>query len=199
MILEGIVSTVDSQGKANLAPMGPLTPDDDPAAWNSFILRPFKTSRTYANLHRRPEGVLHVTDGVLLFAQATVGGATAPVVPAAAVGGVRLVDCCRYYEFRIEEWDERQDRTALTATVVASGRVRDFFGFNRAKHAVLEAAILATRGFLISREELEAQLAPLRSAVERTAGPDEAEAFRLIEEHIRRYFAAQGSGGAAAD
>ena len=29
--------------------------------------------------------------------------------------------------------------------VVDEGRLRDFFGFNRAKHAVVEAAILATR------------------------------------------------------
>ena len=29
--------------------------------------------------------------------------------------------------------------------MVDQGRLRDFFGFNRAKHAVIEAAILATR------------------------------------------------------
>ena len=34
---------------------------------------------------------------------------------------------------------------AIVADVVDSGRLRDFFGFNRAKHAVIEAAILATR------------------------------------------------------
>ena len=65
--------------------------------------------------------------------------------PADVVAGRILLDACRYYEFRVVELDDREDRTTIVAETVAQGRLRDFFGFNRAKHAVVEAAILATR------------------------------------------------------
>ena len=40
-----------------------------------FVLRPFHTSTTYHNLKARGEGVLHVTDDVLLLAQTAIGAA----------------------------------------------------------------------------------------------------------------------------
>ena len=61
------------------------------------------------------------------------------------IAGQILTDACRYYEFRVVELDDREERTAIVVETVAQGRHRDFFGFNRAKHAVVEAAILATR------------------------------------------------------
>ena len=55
--------------------------------------------------------------------------------------------------------------------MVGEGRVRDFFGFNRAQHAVLEAAILATRVGLLPAGEIFAQLERLRPLVAKTGGP----------------------------
>ena len=72
------------------------------------------------------------------------------------------------------------------ARVVHSGRLRDFFGFNRAKHAVVEAAILATRIHLLPRDEILAEFARLKTPVEKTAGPQEIEAFALLERYVRQ-------------
>src|SRR5204862_219607 len=66
--------------EVNVAPMGPHLPDlstssafprRDPL--QRFVLKPFRTARTYQNLKAHGEGVLHVTDDVLLLAQAAVG------------------------------------------------------------------------------------------------------------------------------
>jgi hypothetical protein len=65
--------------------------------------------------------------------------------------------------------------------------LRDFFGFNRAKHAVLEAAILATRLHLLPLRDVESQLAALRVLVEKTAGPREREAFELIVRYVAEF------------
>ena len=70
MILEAIITTTNDDGSMNVSPMGPLI-DKDPT--NGFELRPFDTSRTFANLQKRPFGVLHVTDDVMLFALAAIG------------------------------------------------------------------------------------------------------------------------------
>ena len=69
MILEGIVTTLGPEGLLNVAPMGPQVDD----AMRRFVLRPYRTSTTYRNLKARGEGVLHVTDDVLLLARSAVG------------------------------------------------------------------------------------------------------------------------------
>jgi uncharacterized protein len=184
VILEGIVTTVGPDGALNIAPMGP---EVDPGAGpdlRRFVLRPFKGSTTYRNLAARGEGVLHVTDDVLLLARAAIGvpvEASTPTRPAETVVGRILVGACRYYEFRVVERDDREERTTLVAESVKAGRLRDFFGLNRAKHAVVEAAILATRTSLLPPREIFDDYRRLAPLVEKTGGPDEREAFRLLD------------------
>src|SRR4051794_39116147 len=153
MILEGIVTTVSPEGQLNIAPMGPRVD----TAMERFLFRPFPTSQTYRNLKAHGEGVLHVTDDVLLLAKAALGPIEPPpdLFPAARIRGFVLQDACRYYEFQVRSLDEREERVRIEVEVVHSGRLRDFFGFNRAKHAVVEAAILATRTAFLPLEEIE--------------------------------------------
>lgn len=184
MILEGIVTTVAPAGAVNIAPMGP----DVDAALERFLLRPFPTSQTYQNLMAHGEGVLHVTDDVLLLARAALGPMEPPPAlrPATHVQGFVLQDACRYYEFRVRSVDTREARVRIDCEVVAHGRLRDFFGFNRAKHAVVEAAILATRTAILPLAEIESDFKKLAVIVAKTGGPQEHEAFQLLQDHVRR-------------
>jgi uncharacterized protein len=68
--------------------------------------------------------------------------------------------------------------------VVDRGTIREFFGFNRAKHAVVEAAILATRTAFLPPEEIRGEFARLAVLVEKTGGPREHEAFEFLERFI---------------
>ena len=189
MILEGIVTTLDPADRVNVAPMGPIV---DPEM-ETLRLRPFKTSTTYQNLRARPYGVFHVTDDVLVLARAAIGALTEapPLFPAEKIPGRVLADACRWYEFEIVAVDDSQDRTELQARIVHCGRIRDFFGFNRAKHAVLEAAILATRVHMLARSDILAQFAALEIPVRKTAGPRELEAFELLRQYIAVHPAGQ--------
>jgi hypothetical protein len=187
MILEGIVTTVGPDERVNIAPMGPrVGPDFAAGTPRGFTLRPFRTARTYANLKAHGEGVLHVSDDVLLLARAALGpiDPPPPLFPAAVVRGWVLAGACRYYEFRVTACDERGERIEVEAEVVHAGRLRDFFGFNRAKHAVVEAAILATRTGLLPAEAIAAELRRLAVPVEKTGGPQEREAFALLERYV---------------
>jgi hypothetical protein len=183
MILEGLVTTLDADGSPHLAPMGPRVEGE----FRHFTLRPFPTSNTYRNLLRHPEGVLHVTDDALLLAQAAVGAVDVfpPVRPAERVRGVVLIDSCRHFEFRVQSVDDSTERVTIEVEVVHVGRTRDFFGFNRAKHAVVEAAILATRLHLLPLAEVAAEFAKLRVIVGKTGGPDEHAAMDLLEAKLR--------------
>src|SRR5688500_15661065 len=98
MILEGIVTTLNADGTANVSPMGPRVSPDG----RTFILRPFRTSTTYQNLKRQGCGVLHVTDDVELLARAAIGRVSPPQL--AAIEGFdvpRLADTCRWQAFRV--------------------------------------------------------------------------------------------------
>lgn len=182
MILEGIVTTLNRAGEVNVAPMGPIV--DESLTW--LRLRPFQTSTTYRNLVEHPFGVFHVVDDVLLLAKAAIGqlDEQPETFPATKVSGRVLSSACRWYEFEVESLDATHERTEIRARVVHVGRLRDFLGFNRAKHAVLEAAILATRLHLLPRDELDRQFAALRSPVEKTAGPQELAAFELLCNYV---------------
>ena len=79
MILEGIVTTLSADGLLNIAPMGPSVEADRGLEFSRFVLRPFRTSLTYRNLKEHGEGVLHVTDDVLLLAQTAIGATVDPM------------------------------------------------------------------------------------------------------------------------
>lgn len=189
MILEGIVTTLSSDGLLNIAPMGPTVDDEPGFEFARFVLRPFQTSTTYRNLREGGAGVLHVTDDVRLLAQTAIGATVDPhpeTRPAAAVPGRILVDACRYYEFRVQSIEDREDRAVIAVETVARGRFRDFFGFNRAKHAVIEAAVLATRIGLVPLEAVQEEFRRLRILVEKTGGPNEHAAFAILQEFLDR-------------
>ena len=182
MILEAIVTTINEDGSTNISPMGPTVAVD----LSQFILRPFDTSTTFANLKRTKSGVMHVTDDVLMFARSAIGDkpTEARTKKAEQVEGTVLLDACRYYEFQVTFIDQTGVRMNLNCQTVGNGRLRDFWGFNRAKHAVIEAAILATRLEFLPRGEIEDSMLRLQTIVDKTAGPQEIEAMKLISDYV---------------
>ncbi len=152
-----------------------------------FVLRPFQTSTTYRNLKETGEGVLHVTDDVLLLAKTAIGLEVSPRTRAArVVKGQILEEACRYHEFRVTDLDDREARVTIQAETVAEGRLRDYFGLNRAKHMVVEGAILATRVEILPIAEILADFQKFGPVVEKTGGEPEREAWALLEEYVRR-------------
>lgn len=178
MILEGVVTTRNGDRSINVVPMGPRIE----LPIKRLLLRPFQTSTTYRNLKRDRCGVFHVTDDVLLIARAALGrlDSMPPTFPAETIAGYVLSDCCRWYEFRVEQLDDSNERTEIEVTVVHEGQRRDFLGFNRAKHAVLEAAIVATRLHLVDPEVVRVEMKRLGVIVDKTAGPQERLAFDFV-------------------
>ena len=186
MILEGIVTTLQPDGTTNVAPMGPRVDDSTAPAIERFLLRPFPTSSTCGNLLRTRRGVLHVTDDVELLARAAVDrlDSPPPLTSLEGFGPLVLQNACRWYAFEVAEIDQSEERVKLDCRVVRHGWHRDFFGFNRAKHAVLEAAILATRVAILPPEQIRDELRRLSVIVEKTAGTAERRAFEFLHSYV---------------
>lgn len=191
MIVEGIVTTENADGSANIAPMGPRTGP----SLNRLLLRPFPTADTFQNLRRTGRGIFHITDDAELIARAAVGRLvpTPPLITAPHGAGWILADACRWLAFEVRSMDESGPRVEIDCEVVARGALRDFLGFNRAKHAVIEGAILATRLHLLSPDEIAAEFRRLTPLIEKTAGEAECRAWDFLRQFIDEHSAGRGS------
>lgn len=178
LIVECIVTTMSAAGDVNFAPMGVEWGDE------TLVVKPFLETTTYSNLHETGTGVVNITDDVYLLARAAISSPQYPGTPAVRVRGVVLEAACSWREFEVESVDDTPPRSRMIVRVVHRGVRREFIGFNRARHAVLEAAILATRTHLLPPEEIRAEYARLRVIVDKTAGPREHEAMAMLESFV---------------
>jgi uncharacterized protein len=190
LIVESIVTTVAVDGSVNVAPMG--------VEWGEerIVLKPFLETATYRNVMATGAAVVHLQDDVRVFARAAISNPSYATEPATAVRGVVLADCCSWRELEVTSLDSTPPRSRIDMRVAHRGVRREFIGFNRARHAVLEAAIHATRVHLLPRELVEAELERLQTIVDKTAGASEHEAMALLADFIRAYYAAGGVAGA---
>jgi len=179
MIIETILTTTDAQGGINCAPMG--------VEWGEeiIIIKPYQETTTFRNLVAVQAAVVNLTDNVLLFARSAISNPVFPTRPATVVAGVVLQDVCSWREVQVEAIDASQPRARVTTRVVQRGFEREFLGFNRARHAVLEAAILATRIRFLPPEQIVSEFERLQVIVDKTAGEREHEAMNLLAGYIQ--------------
>jgi hypothetical protein len=179
VIIETIVTTVAEDGTVNTAPMGVEWGDE------VIVLKPFLETTTYRNVVATGAAVVNLIDDVRVFARASIANPEYPTVPAVAVRGVVLADCCSWREVAVRTIDSTPPRSRIDTAVMHHGIRREFIGFNRARHAVLEAAIYVTRLHLLPRAFIESELARLQVIVDKTAGAAEVEAMALLAAHVR--------------
>jgi hypothetical protein len=179
VIIETIVTTRDAGGAINFAPMG--------VEWGeeSIVLKPFLETTTFRNLSATRVAVVNLTDDAMLFAQGAISSPQFPSLPAKVVPGVVLEAACSWRELEVITIDATPPRSRIETRVVHRGVRREFIGFNRARNAVLEAAILATRTHLLPAEEIRREYARLQIVVDKTAGPREREAMELLTRYVQ--------------
>jgi uncharacterized protein len=179
MIIESILTSMAADGTINFAPMG--------VEWDetTIVLKPFLETTTFRNVRETRVAVVNITDDVMLFAQAAVSSPQFPWIPATVVRGAVLEAACSWRELEVATLDDTPPRSRIEARVVHRGFRREFIGFNRARLAVLEAAILATRTHLLPAEEIRADYARLQVIVDKTAGPREQAAMAMLTEYVR--------------
>jgi len=186
MILESIVTTHDDLGVVNIAPMGPRVD----ASFTSITLKPFRSSQTFKNLRSTSCAVVHVTDDVELIAAAAIGRVEPNSIVESVLGRwIKLVDCCRWFAVQVVDWSDdplsgQHPRPEATCRIVHQGEQRPMFGLSRAKHAVVEAAIVATRIEMLGRDEVRKQMQALRVLVEKTGGASEHRAWQRLEAYV---------------
>jgi len=180
-LIETVVTTTASDGTVNCAAMGVRWGDAELVFW------PFDSTRTLRNLRRHGEAVVHLTDDALLFVEAALGHPRPALVPAAAIAGSVIRDVNAWREVVVTEIapaEGRLPRSRVRARVVAAGTgARQPLGLCRARHAAVEASILASRLRWLGAAHVAAELDRLQELVDKTAGPRE----RAAMDYVRRY------------
>jgi uncharacterized protein len=79
------------------------------------------------------------------------------------------------------------ERPRFICEVRHSSQRSAFRGFNRAQAAVVEAAILVSRLHMLPAEKVDAEMAYLQIAIDKTAGDAEREAWGWLQAKIQSF------------
>ena len=188
-IRESIITTVDKTGQVHIAPIGIIARDD------GWIIAPFRPSATLDNLSQVPFAVANYTDDARIFAGCLTGRKDWPTVALDGVAVPRLEAALAHSVLEVVAIEEDDLRPRHFCRVVAEANHAPFTGLNRAKSAVLELAILVSRLGMLPREKIEAEIAYLTIAIDKTAGPHEREAWGWLMERVTAHLAGPSSAG----
>jgi hypothetical protein len=186
-IFETVVTTRSAAGLVHVAPMG--------VRYNGerVVLKPFRPSQTLDNIVATRTAVLNLLTDVRVFAGCVTGRRDWPTLPVETPPGTaaaeRLACAHSHVLLRLIEQQEDAQRPTLRLARLQEVQHSAFPGFNRAQAAVLEGAVLVSRLHLLPRAKVEAELAYLQIAVDKTAGPPELEAWGWLQEAVARHYA----------
>ncbi|WP_036264315.1 DUF447 domain-containing protein [Methylocapsa aurea] len=183
MIRETIVTTIDASGRAHLAPLGLI---EEAEGW---VLAPFRPSTTLDNLLSVPFATANYSDDPRIFAGLVTGRRDWPLIPAVKAPPPRLAAALAHAELAVVRVDEHPERPRFHCKVLHMESHAPFEGFNRARNAVLECAILITRLHMLPREKVDHEIAYLAIAIEKTAGPAEREAWSWLMQKRQSFYA----------
>jgi hypothetical protein len=177
-IFESVVTSLAADGTPHVAPMGVRYQAD------LVVLMPFKPSTTLANVLATGCAVLNLVVDSRLFAGCVTGRRDWPTLPTTGIEGVRLTCALRHVELRLAMHVDDPQRPVLRMARVSEATHAPFLGLNRAQAAVLEGAVLVSRLHMLPADKVATEMAYLQIAVDKTAGPQEHEAWGWLRDAV---------------
>lgn len=181
MIYETIVISTDANNNPHIAPFGVREQD------GLVLIAPFRPSATLDNFLRKRGATVNLTDDVRVFAGALTGHRKWQTRPAEKVEGFVLDQVLAHRELELVSVKEDAIRPAFYFRTVHEANHQPFRGFNRAQAAVIELSVLVSRLHMLPMEKIDAELAYLTIAIEKTAGERELEAWGWLLEHVENH------------
>jgi hypothetical protein len=181
MINETIITTLNEDGSVHIAPMGVRREGD------LFVIAPFKPSTTLQNLERSGQAVINMTDDVRIFAGCLTGHYDWPTQSASQIQGQRLKVALSHIEIEVTRKENDEIRPVFYCSERHQETHSPFMGLNRAKAAVLEAAVLVSRLHMLADEKIDSEIEYLQIAIDKTASELELEAWGWLMNRIKTF------------
>jgi uncharacterized protein len=177
-IFEAVLTTQSPDGVVHLAPMGVRYQS------GRVVLMPFKPSTTLANILATRHAVLNLITDTRVFAGCVTGRRAWPLVGAERIAGQRLACALAHVELVLDEHVDDSQRPVLRMARVHEASHAPFVGMNRAQAAVVEGAVLVSRLHMLPPDKVDAELAYLQIAIDKTAGAGEHEAWGWLQQAV---------------
>ena len=185
MIHEIIVTTLNDDGSVHIAPMGIREED------GLIVIAPFKPSTTLSNIQREQSVCINMTDNVQIFAGCLTGRRDWKTIDAEKITGKHLEDCLTHHELEVIKFEDDDVRPQFYCKILHEVIHKPFLGFNRAQAAVLEAAILASRLHMLSKEKIMTEIEYHKISIDKTAGESELTAWGWLMDKIDDFYIQQ--------
>jgi len=183
MIHEVIVTTISNKGIVHIAPMGIRFID------KQVVISQFKPYTTLNNITENNIATINFIDDVRVFAGIVSrhkkdwelsARTDLEIVP-------NLTLTNTFYNVVVNEYQEDDKRPNIICDIKNSEIIKPFLGFNRAQFSVIEAAVLLSRLGMIPMEKIDREIEYLKIGIDKTAGPNELEAWGWIQDKILSY------------
>ena len=181
IINEIIITTLNEDRSVHIAPMGVRREN------NLFVIAPFKPSTTLENLERDGQAVINMTDDVRIFAGCLTGHYDWPTVNTSSIEGKRLKAALSHIEIEVARQEDDEIRPVFYCQEKYQENHAPFMGLNRAKAAVLEAAVLVSRLHMLPDEKIDNEIKYLQIAIDKTASEHELEAWGWLMNRIKTF------------
>jgi uncharacterized protein len=191
MIFETVITTLSTAGVPHIAPMGVRYESD------MVVLMPFKPSTTLENILVSGCAVLNLTTDTRIFAGCVTGRRDWPLLPAETIRCLRLASSLGHVELQLASLRDDSTRPVLHMARVYAARHGDFAGFNRAQAAIIEGAVLVSRLHMLPAAKIDSEMAYLQIAVDKTAGPEELEAWEWLQDAVDAFRTRPRTGSAS--
>ncbi len=180
-IHEILIVTKNADDTPHIAPMGLRQ------RGKHWLIAPFRPSRTLDNLLRERQASINTIDDVRVYAGCLSGRRDWPTVICEHIDGYRLRDALSHREIDVEHIDDDGVRPQFLCRSLHLANHRPFAGYNRAQSAVLELAILVSRLNRLPMNKIDAEIAYLQIAIDKTAGAEELEAWEWLMQRVQEY------------
>lgn len=195
VIHETVISTVAADGTPHVAPMGIRYRTAETGS--EVMLMPFKPSTTLVNIVASGHAVLNIVTDTRVFAGSVTGRRTWAMQPADRIAGVRLACALSHVELALAELQDDPQRPVLRMARVFEASHAPYIGFNRAQAAVIEGAVLVSRLHMLPAAKVDAEMRYLQIAIDKTAGPEEHEAWGWLTDAVAQHRATADAPTAA--
>lgn len=189
MIRETVVTTINAAGAVYIAPFGLIEEGE------LRIIAPFRPSRSLDNLNEVPFAVVNYVDDVRIFAGCLTGRKEWPVTRLANFAVPRLAAALAHAELAVERVEDHPERPRFLCRVQKIEQHAPFLGLNRAKAAVVELSILVSRLDFLPREKIDREIEYLKISIDKTAGPEEQEAWGWLMQKVADFYDAKTPAG----
>lgn len=182
MIIETIISTVNKSNLVNFAPFGIKRT-------NKYVfISPYIPSVTLNNLLINKSAVVNYIDDAEFFVKCIIGEKNFKKKSSEVVKGFFLENSLSHDEVEVVKYLPDNKRPTFKCKIVFSKYNKPFKGLNRARAALIEACILATRTKFLKKNQISRELNYLSNAIEKTSGKKEFELWKKINNFINQRY-----------